>query len=52
MKSPITVVFHSADMDGVFCREIAKKFLGTEGVNYVGWNFEDPTLSVPSEGTT
>lgn len=42
-----TVIYHNADFDGIFCREIAKKFLGTEGLNYVGWNFGDPPLSVP-----
>lgn len=42
-----TVIYHSADYDGIFCREIAKKFLGTEGVNYIGWNFGDKPLAVP-----
>ena len=45
-----TVIYHSADYDGIFCREIAKKFLGTEGVNYIGWNFGEPTIPMPSEG--
>lgn len=39
-----TVVYHSADYDGIFCREIARKFLGEEGVTYIGWNFGDPPL--------
>ena len=34
-----TVVYHSADFDGVFCREVAKRHLGDVGVRYVGWNF-------------
>ncbi len=42
-----TVIHHSADYDGIFCREIAKHFLGTEGVTYIGWDFKDPPLSVP-----
>lgn len=42
-----TVVYHSADFDGIFCGEIAKKFLGTEGVNYIGWNFGDAPLPIP-----
>lgn len=51
MKNKITVIHHSADFDGLFCREIAKKFLGTEGVEYIGWDFADPPLAIPSEGT-
>lgn len=39
-----TVIYHSADYDGIFCREIAKKFLGEEGVEYIGWNFGDPLV--------
>ena len=27
-----TVVYHSADFDGVFCREVAKRALGEDGV--------------------
>ena len=46
----ITVIYHSADYDGEFCREVAKKFLGTEGVEYIGWNFGDAPLQVPAEG--
>ena len=46
-----TVIYHSADFDGIFCREIAKKFLGTEGVNYIGWNHGDPLIPFPHEGT-
>ena len=47
-----TVIYHSADYDGIFCREIAKKFLGTEGVSYIGWNFGDPPIPVPTGGET
>ena len=32
------IVYHSADYDGIFCREIAKHFLGPAHT-YVGWNF-------------
>lgn len=49
-KMKTTVIHHSADYDGIFCREIAKKFLGTEGVNYIGWNFGEPKIPMPSEG--
>lgn len=41
-----TVIFHSADYDGIFCREIAKKFLGEKDVQYIGWNFGDPPICV------
>lgn len=41
-----TVIYHSADFDGIFCHEIAKKFLGTENVEYIGWDFKDAPLSV------
>lgn len=37
------VIYHSADFDGLFCREIAKKFLGTENVTYIGWDYGEPT---------
>ena len=41
----ITVVYHSADFDGIFCREIARAFLGESGVTYIGWNFGDPPIA-------
>ena len=40
MKS-VTVIYHRADFDGLFCREIAKKFLG-EAADYIGWDYGDP----------
>ena len=43
-----TVIFHSADFDGIFCREIAKKFL--TDAELIGWNHGDPKLPFPSEG--
>ncbi len=46
-----TVIYHSADFDGLFSGRIAKKFLGTEGVEYIGWDFKDEPLKIPSEGT-
>lgn len=45
-----TVIFHSADFDGLFCREIARKFLGEKGVQFIGWNFGDPPVPIPNEG--
>jgi len=41
-----TVVYHSADADGWFCREIARKFLPE--AKLIGWNFGDPPLEIPS----
>lgn len=41
-----TVVYHSADMDGIFCREIAKKFLPSD-TEFIGWNHGDDPLPVP-----
>lgn len=38
------VIYHSADYDGIFCHQIAKKFLGTENVLFQGWNFGDPKI--------
>ena len=46
-----TVIHHSADNDGIFCREIARHFLGDKDVNYIGWNFGDAPLQVPDIGT-
>ena len=45
-----TVIYHSADFDGIFCREIAKRFLGTRNVNYVGWNHGEATIPMPDQG--
>lgn len=45
-----TVIYHSADFDGIFCREIARKFIGNEDVNYIGWNFGDAPIPVPADG--
>lgn len=46
-----TVLYHSADYDGIFCREIAKKFLKEEpDVQYIGWNFGDDPIPFPGKG--
>lgn len=37
-----TVIYHSADYDGIFCREIARKFL--PDAELIGWNFGDTLL--------
>jgi hypothetical protein len=44
----VTVIHHSADFDGIFCREIARKFL--PHADLIGWGFKDEPLQVPSEG--
>lgn len=43
------VIYHSADFDGIFCREIARKFLGASA-DYVGWNYGEP--APPAAGYT
>lgn len=40
-----TVIHHSADYDGIFCREIARKFLPE--AELIGWDFADNPLPVP-----
>lgn len=40
-----TVIHHSADFDGLFCREIARKFL--PDAELIGWDFGNPPLPVP-----
>lgn len=44
-----TIIHHSADFDGLFCREIAKKFLPDAQV--IGWDFGDTKIPFPTEGT-
>lgn len=40
-----TVIHHSADYDGIFCREIARKFL--PDAELIGWDFKDEPLRWP-----
>lgn len=47
--SKTTVVYHRADFDGLFCREIAKKFL--PDAELIGWDYGDPKIPFPNEGT-
>ncbi len=44
-----TVIYHSADYDGIFCREIARKFM--PDAELIGWNFGDPLIPFPKDGT-
>jgi uncharacterized protein len=46
--SKTTVIHHSADFDGLFCREIARKFL--PDAELIGWNYGKPKLDFPAEG--
>lgn len=45
----ITIVHHSADFDGIFCREIPKKFL-LNNVTTIGWDYRDQKIPFPKEG--
>lgn len=38
-------IYHNADFDGIFCREIAKKFLPKD-TEFIGWNYGDPAPEV------
>jgi oligoribonuclease NrnB/cAMP/cGMP phosphodiesterase (DHH superfamily) len=40
MNKKIVVLFHRADFDGIFCREIARKFLPQ--AELIGWDYGDP----------
>ena len=40
-----TVIYHSADFDGIFCREIARKFL--PDAELIGWDYANPKIPVP-----
>lgn len=46
MNPKIIVIYHRADYDGIFCREIARKFLG-ETAEYIGWDYGDSDAIVP-----
>jgi hypothetical protein len=46
MSTKATVIYHSADFDGLFCREIARKFL--PDAELVGWDFGQPALEIPN----
>lgn len=44
--STIVVIYHRADFDGLFCRAIAERALGTDNVTYIGWDYGDPVPDV------
>lgn len=43
----IIVIYHRADFDGLFCREIAKKFIG-DRADYIGWDYGDLPPVIPA----
>lgn len=43
-----TVIYHNADFDGLFCREIARKFL--PDAELIGWDHSYPKIPLPKEG--
>lgn len=48
MKTNKTVViYHKSDFDGIFCREIARKFL--PDAELIGWEYGEPTPQVEPE---
>lgn len=40
-----TIIYHSADFDGIFCREIGRHFL--PNAELIGWNFGDEKIPFP-----
>lgn len=45
MHKPVVVLFHRADFDGIFCREVARKFFGYNA-EYWGWDYGDKVPDV------
>jgi oligoribonuclease NrnB/cAMP/cGMP phosphodiesterase (DHH superfamily) len=43
-----TVIYHKADYDGIFSREVAKKFLPAD-TTFIGWDYGDESIEFPSE---
>jgi hypothetical protein len=43
--SKIYVIYHRADFDGIFSREIAKRFFG-DRAEYIGWDYKDPLPAI------
>lgn len=41
------VIYHRADFDGIFCREIARKFL--PGAELIGWDYGDPVPAIGAD---
>lgn len=47
MNPNTVVIYHRADFDGIFCREIAKKFLPE--ATFLGWDYGDPTPTITDD---
>ncbi|MBC8009935.1 MAG: hypothetical protein H7067_07550 [Burkholderiales bacterium] len=45
-NEPCIVIYHSADFDGIFSREIARLHLG-DSAEYIGWNYGDAVPEIP-----
>lgn len=43
------VIYHRSDFDGIFCREIARKFLPEENITFYGIEYGDPIPPIPKE---
>lgn len=41
----LKVIYHRADFDGIFSREIARRHFG-DGASYIGWDYGDPVPEV------
>lgn len=39
MTKTTAVIYHKSDWDGLFCYRIARKALGDENVEYIGWEY-------------
>lgn len=48
MSTPIVVIYHSHDFDGLFCREIARRHFGDDA-EYIGWDYGQPEPVVPQD---
>lgn len=48
-KTNTVVIYHKSDFDGIFCREIARKFL--PDAELIGWEYGEPTPEVPASAT-
>lgn len=46
--SRVYVIYHRADFDGLFCREIARRHFG-EQAEYIGWDYGDPVPEIPAD---
>ena len=46
-NTPAFIIHHSADWDGIFCREIAIR--AVPGATVIGWDYGDPIPQVPGD---